>query len=370
MTLKPLLESDQGIHLTIYLDNRGDLIDLKNQLQESITKASEWLDPVLNTEEREKFLEPLSSLLEDARIFKELKGNIAIFRNQEYFRLLNIPIRVKAACYVATSFHVKPILKWMQTDKEFLVLALEKNAASLYLGSQSTFKLVDSMLFPDTLNEESSYTDRLNLSDFNARLAKEKETIAWLNLWLSQLTRNTKPKLFLSGEKSLVAKMSRRLRYTNAIKTPVIHIFSEHSVSVICSSIRKIMKAEAKDHLERYLFDFRVAEESRKVRKDLFEISKAAVQGRVRKLLVTDELNIFGKIDPKTGSIEIHPFDLDHEDDDLLDDLAQIVLSHGGEVIVASRDEIPKGGPILAILDGPRPDAEKTLSTQNKGQVL
>ena len=71
----------------------------------------------------------------------------------------------------------------------------------------------------------------------------------------------------------------------------------------------------------------------------------------MRKIIVTDELSIFGKIDPKSGGLAIHPFDLDHEDDCILDDLAQMVLSQGGEVIVAKRDEIPKGRPILAILD-------------------
>jgi hypothetical protein len=30
-TLKPILESSEGIHLTAYLPNRGDLVDLKSQ---------------------------------------------------------------------------------------------------------------------------------------------------------------------------------------------------------------------------------------------------------------------------------------------------------------------------------------------------
>lgn len=84
----------------------------------------------------------------------------------------------------------------------------------------------------------------------------------------------------------------------------------------------------------------------------------------MRKLIVTDELSIFGKIDSKSGGISIHPFDLDHEDDCILDDLAQMVLSQGGEVVVASRDEIPKGRPILAILDHEGEPLVKTEDVQ------
>jgi hypothetical protein len=85
--------------------------------------------------------------------------------------------------------------------------------------------------------------------------------------------------------------------------------------------------------------------------KNIFQIAKAAIQGRIRKLIVADEIRIFGKLDLKTGGMAIHPFDLDHEDDDILDDLAQTVLAQGGEVVLASRDEIPKGRPVLAILN-------------------
>ena len=61
-------------------------------------------------------------------------------------------------------------------------------------------------------------------------------------------------------------------------------------------------------------------------------------------------MNIFGKINKDTGGLAIHPFHLDHEDDDILDDLAQAVIKYGGEVVVAPTDQIPSGRPILALL--------------------
>jgi hypothetical protein len=232
------------------------------------------------------------------------------------------------------------------------------------MGSQDSFKFIDSILFPEFFKEKSSIDGYLSLKMARQLKVKQDETFIWLNEWITELTKSTKPKLFLAGESSLIESLNRNLKYTNAVTTAVAPSFGQHNVIDICASVRKILKAESKNTIEKSLTEFRLAEEGNRAQKNIFQISKAVVQGRVRKLIVTDELNIFGKIDKKSGGISIHPCDLDHEDDDILDDLAQMVLSQGGEVIVASRDEIPKGRPILAILDDDTKDLEKVEGHQ------
>lgn len=351
-TLKPILESENGVHITAYLVNRGDLIDLKSQLKTVISESYEWLiNSAMSMEERKRFLEPLDSLLLDARIFKQMKGNIGLFRTLDSFRVLNIPVDIQQSCQVATSFHVKPLLRWLQADRDFLLLGLDKDSAHLYLGSQDSFKLVDSILFPDFFKEKHSFDGYMSLKEARQKKVKEGETFAWLNEWVKQLTKTTKPKLFVAGEKSKVDGLNCHLQYANSVKTPISYSFGQHNISDICANIRKILKDESKKALEKSLLEFKFAEKGNRTRKNIFQISKAVVQGKVRKLIVIDDLSIFGKIDKKSGGLALHPFDLDHEDDCILDDLAQMVLSQGGEVIVAKRDEIPKGRPILAILD-------------------
>ncbi len=349
-TLKPLLESKDGIHLTAYLINRGNLIDLKAQLRTTINDAHEWLNKAMPLEEQKKFLEPLSALLKDTRIFKHMRGNIGIFRSAETFRVLNIPIEVQQSCQVATSFHVKPLLRWLQGDQEFLFLGLEKDSAHLYLGSQDTFKHIDSILFPDHSKENKNLSDYASLKKARQNKIKEAENYVWLNDWITEITKNYKPRLFVAGEPLLIQALSGKLKYKNLVSTPVFNSFSRSHVNEPCQIIRKIQKEESKKLIEKALLEFRFAEEGNRAKKNIFQISRAVVQGKVRKLIVTDEISIFGRIDEKSGGIAIHPVDLDHEDDCILDDLAQMVLSKGGEVIIAKRDEIPKGRPILAIL--------------------
>ncbi|MBP9707834.1 MAG: hypothetical protein KBD78_09320 [Oligoflexales bacterium] len=226
IALRQILESSEGIHLTAYLVNRGDLVDLKVQLNEIINETHEWLQSVQSLEEKHKFFKPLYALLNDSRIFKSMTGNIGIFRNKNSFRILNIAVDIEKQCHVASSFHVKPLLRSMQFDHDFL---------------------------PEFRNAE------------------------------------------------------------------------RQGLSV----------------------------------KNIFQISKAVVKGRVRKLIIADDWLIHGKVDKHTGSLTIHPFDVNHEDDDILDDLAQTVLAFGGEVVLVPRAEIPKSRPALAILQKRRKDSRK-----------
>lgn len=349
-SLKPILESSEGVHLSAYVVNRKDLSDLKLQILDIIFEAEECLAEVFDAEERKIFLEPLHGLMNDARILKNMKGNIGFFRNQNSFRVLNIPVDLVGQCHVATSFHVKPLLRWMQVDHDFLILGLTNESAHLYQASQNSVKKLDSVLFPQVYLENNNLKSGPNTKD---------KTFIWLNEWILQMTQKSSARLYLVGEKKLIRQLNQYLKYRPVVKAPILKRFDEESLGEVCSNIRLLYREEAKQTLERSLVEFRYAEELNLAKKNIFQIAKAAVQGQVKKLIIADGVNIFGKIDKKTGGLALHPFDLDHEDDDILDDLAQTVLASGGQVIVAARDEIPKNHPILAILEPRASDLEK-----------
>lgn len=224
-SFKPLLHSKNDLHLTAYLKNSTDPAEVKKQIYNVIATAHQLLHKVLPEEELDRFISPLRHLLKDNGFLSRFKGNIGLFRTRDHFRIVHIPVDVDYLCVIATSYHIKPLLRGIQS--------------------------VDS----------------------------------------NELARN--------------------------------------------------------------ILEFQQAERVRLGKRNLFQIAKAAVQGRIKKLIVTDGIQIFGKIDPRTGGISIHPVHSDHEDDDLLDDLAQMVLARGGEVVVAPKDSIPKNSPILAILKTP-----------------
>ncbi|MGE4131566.1 MAG: hypothetical protein AB7F86_07990 [Bdellovibrionales bacterium] len=356
VSLKPILASKGGVHLTAYLSNDGRPQDLGVQIIAAIEAAEDLVLPVLSPENTKKFLEPLVSLASDRNFLKRMNGNLALFRTLDSFRIINLPVEVNPICVVANSFHVKPLLKWLQVDREFLLLGIEPRMASLHHGTMSGIRHVDSVVLPEHLTPTGHHSTYSELKDSRLISARVKETMIWLNEWLQGLTKNAKvftPKLFVAGDARLTQALLGNLDYKDVHASPIYGQFRQALIPVICAEIRSHLRSDAKLQYERVIREFHLAEEERMAKKNLFEIGKAAATGQIKKLIVADGLSIFGKVDP-SGGVVIHPGHLDHEDDDVLDDLAQMVMEKGGEVMVADRSEIPKGRPALAILKGSR----------------
>ena len=359
--LKPLIESNEGQHLTAYLTNEKNIFHLRRQLRETLETAYEYLAPVMSPDALVKFVAPLHNAIADTKLLRNLKGNVGIFRNENLFRILSLPVPVEQTCVVATSFHVKPLLRWIQNDREFLFLGITEGTASLYHGNQNSFNLIETIIFPEAL-QKTSYPDSYeDLKKLRFKSHKYDETIEWLNEWIFSLTKEVKPVLFVAGKRELTGPLLKQCRYANTREQAIWPSFSQEKATEICMEIRSILKKNARKDLEHSLMEFYQAEELNLANKNIFQIAKAAIKGKVRKLIIADGIKIFGKIDKTSGGLSIHTAHLDHEDDDILDDLAQEVLAQGGEVVVASRHEIPKGRPILAIFEQPHSEQAKLL---------
>jgi hypothetical protein len=73
---------------------------------------------------------------------------------------------------------------------------------------------------------------------------------------------------------------------------------------------------------------------------DLSDVARAAVAGRVGTLLVESEKVLPGQLDRNTGAIQSGDLKSPHVED-MLDDLAEMVLLKGGEVVVVPSDRMP-----------------------------
>lgn len=355
--LKPLIESFDGLHLSAYIENDTGLLGLKHRIREAIDTAEDYLKPVLDLEARKKFLKPLEHLAKDSTMLKSFRSNIAIFRTKDSFRVINVPTPLENLCVVATSFHVKPLLKWLQSDQDFLFLGVEDGMVSLYQCSMGGLRHMDSVLFPirTTIMGEDDGT-YASLKRKRSYAQELRETWDWVNSWLSELPTHHRPRLFVVGEKEFSFGLLQRLNYRQKNKKPLEMKFTWKEAANVAIKIRQLMKEETKEALKMALMEFYWADDEKLARKNIYQIAQAAVQGRIRKLIVADGINIFGKVCKLTGGLNIHPAGIDHEDDDILDDIAQKVLMSGGEVIVAPQSELPNRLPALAILERHTPN--------------
>lgn len=334
-SFKSLIESSRGIHLSAYFRNSSDRKNLRFQLDRALATAREHLAPVLNDDQIRKFLDPLLSFFENEKSLSHIPGNFAIFRNLESFRIVRLPIAVEPLAVVADSFHVKPLLEWLQSEREFFFLGVEAEAVHLHYGNQSAFQHVDSIYF---------HPDHLRGAE---RRILASEVASWLKPLLLQFSADRSAHLYFAGDARFVRSVLRLARYPSEVRSPLFERYDQSLVAVACARIREKLQEDV-----RMILQDRVDEisQERKTVSILSQIARAVVQGRVKKLLIAGDLRIFGKFDRRNGVLSIYSRDLDHEDDDILDDLAQEVLRRGGDVVVVDHASMPRRLPALAVV--------------------
>jgi len=80
------------------------------------------------------------------------------------------------------------------------------------------------------------------------------------------------------------------------------------------------------------------------------EILFGLLNGKVKRMLIAKDQSVFGKINFSDYTIEFTHFHKDHEDDDLLDDFAQLALERGVSPLFVKSRQINNKRPIQAVL--------------------
>jgi len=93
------------------------------------------------------------------------------------------------------------------------------------------------------------------------------------------------------------------------------------------------------------------AERNGRTSSALQEIVQLALSNRVKHLFINEKIHVWGRIDGSTASFTYSPRQTAAEDD-VLDDLAEIVLKNHGAVTVLPSLKMPNGKAACAILSG------------------
>lgn len=371
---KPLLESSEGVHFTSYIENKNDIHDMKYQLDESINLAKEYLSDIMSDEDIDGFISPIEALRNKTDTLKKLNKNLALFRTKNSFRVMNVPVPVDTFTVVANSFHVKPLIKWMQTDREFLLLGLDDQFIHFYKGTLHTIEKWEQIPYPESILESLPEGGFKNIKDSKTRSSKIQETMEWVCDRVLDITFQTPAKVHLVAEQMFLNALQniRNSKYLFE-KKPIATEFNQHIILDVLNEIRSRIRKETRKEFQKQLVEFYYAEVLKTSKKNIYEIAKAAIQGKVKKLLVAEGVRIFGKLNKKTGDISLHPNQIDHEDDDILDDLAQEVLARNGKVIVANKNDIPNERTVLALVEDDLElrnyDTDKIISEVHKERL-
>lgn len=373
--IKELLAAEHSPSLSLYMpmnkhrsESPQNIIRFNNLLKE----MEESLRQKYSADEVREFINPIKDLSNNNSIWNKGFAGMAAFSAKGLFIVVGLNQAVEELVIVADSFHTKPLRKLSQSLDHYHVLGLSLHDFILFEGNRDSLteiELSDDM--PRTITEAlgDKITDK-NLTfgtyggigggstpmyhghgDKNEETEKDSERYFRM---VAQAVHDhySKP----SGWPLILVALPEHHNLFNKVnKNPLL---LSNTISIDPSSISKdklvdmawdIMEPEYNQRLDSLIDRFEQASADGKGSDDYREVAKAAVEGRVDTLIIEADRIIPIKITDYVSG-ETKKKDLTNPKvDDLLDDMGELVIKMGGEVMVMPKNKMPSDTGLAAI---------------------
>ena len=115
-------------------DNQQDPIRFRNLVRD----LEESLQKQFSKDEIQPLLEPFIALAEDRDFWNHTFDGLAVLGSKSTFRVYKLQRPVVALAVVAESFHLKPLVRILQSADRYQVLGLRLKEAKLFEGNRDS----------------------------------------------------------------------------------------------------------------------------------------------------------------------------------------------------------------------------------------
>jgi len=348
-----------------YPDNQQDPIRYRNLIK----SMEESLRQKYTKREIQPLMEPFQVLADERDFWNHTLDGLAILGASGFFRVYRLQRLVPEVVIVADSFHIKPLMRILQSADRYQVLGLNRREMKLFEGNRDVLDEIEPAqgvprTITDALGEE--FTESPTLTAFSPRAggpairhgygSKQDELDIDAERFFRTVDRgvlehHSRP----SGLPLILAALPehqnlfRQITHNPFLLTDGIDI---HPDALDADALRerawRVVEPQYLARLAGLVDEFGTAKSKGLGSDELAPVAQAAVNGRVATLLVDADRRVAGRIDEASGEIEYG--DLAHpEIDDLLDDLGELVVKKGGEIVIVPGERMPTRTGIAAI---------------------
>jgi hypothetical protein len=340
-------------------DNQQDQIRFRNLLK----TLEESLKQKYPNRAVKPLLEPFKQLADDPEFWNHTLDGLAVLASADQFRVYRLQRPVAELAVAADSFHTKPLMRIAQSADRYHILGINRQTASLYEGNRDALDQVElPPNVPATL--EAALGDTQTTEKRAARSSFDSDALGATtrhgkDMHQHAIDRDTE-QFFRAVDRAILENYSRpngiplllaalpehHNLFRRVSQNPYLarESLDVHPDSISTEELQKrtweIMLPRYLERLAGLVNAFADARSKGLGTDDLAEAATAAVGGRIATLLIEADRIIPGRIDADTGKISRE--DLGHpEVDDLLDDLGELVIRTGGEVIIVPKERMP-----------------------------
>ena len=350
-------------------DSPQDPIRFKNLLREAERQLSAT---GMGPRAVKALLKPAQDLLNDASFWMHQYEGLAVFLSPDGFHEYRLPFQVKEQLIIAQSYYTKPLLPLFMHNGHYYILAISQDEVRLFEGTQHSVGQIDlpegtPERLEDTLREDGA-EKQLQFHTGTAQggtrdgmfhghgPGDEEEKVLiekYLNLvdaGLREVFREQQAPLVLAGVDYLLPLYRKVSEYPHIMPEGITgspeHVRPEALQKQAWSIVEPYFRGETEKVLEQY----QQSASTGRAAAGVEEVVPAAFNGRVDKLLLAIDANVWGTFDPETGAVSLDPAGQGAEANlALLDFAALKTLEQSGMVYALPQDEMPTDAPIAAI---------------------
>ena len=311
-------------------------------------------------------LRPFHDLAENREFWNRTLDGLAVLANANIFRVYRLQRPTPEKAIVADSFHLKPLIRILQSADRYQVLALTRRTVRLYEGNRDALDeapLAENVprTLEDALGDElteptltGSTRGGSGRAIFHGHGSKKDQTDIDTERFFRAVDRavwlmHSRP----SGLPLILAALpEHHAIFRKVSRNPLLsdNTISANPESLDADALRRLgWEAELPQYLaltEELVDRFQSARPRGLASDNLKQVAAAAVKARVSTLLVDADRHVPGRVDLDSGSIDTGPAP---DVDDLLDDLSELVLRRGGQTVVIPRERMPTQTGVAAI---------------------
>jgi hypothetical protein len=377
--IEKLLQPSGGPCVSLFMptvragDTQQNPIRFKNLLREAEKRLIEHGHLRQNRNGDGDFLDPLRALTDDRAFWEHQQEGLALFRSQQVFRTLKLPLEVGELVVVEDRFHLKPIFPLLSGDGHFYILALALKNSRLIRASRHHAEEVDletegvPRSLEEALGDLSRRFTQMQPGTSSKMVARspifaghgtgEDDLKAEMVNYFHRLDDGLRKIIDRDAPVVLAGVEYLLPRYREASEHPNIQddALTGNAEGLRPEELRDLAWPIVEPH---FLKDRRRAEErfgelsgTGRATSSLEEILPAAHDGRVETLFTPRGVRSWGTYDGEARRIHLQEDQAQQSNgsEDLIDLAAVQTFLNGGAVFAVERDQVPGEGPVAAI---------------------
>jgi len=313
------------------------------------------------------------ALASDYRFWQHTRDGLAVFATRDTFDIFRLPRTVNPLAVVADSAHTKPLLKYLQTQQDrYHLLVLSTNTAQLFEGDQYHLDELDISEdgVPESMIDALDHEQRdlhATLAAYRTATGEEWDTRQNHGLRKTNIDNDIE-QFFREVDRAVLARYSapsglpliiaalteHHHLFRRASQNPYLHDTGIHGNAAAMDedTLReeawKVYEPVYAAKVDGLVERFNHAASKGLGVDQLNQIAKDAYDGKVASLLVEEHRIIPGRIVDREN-LFIDAERTEGLTDDVLDDLAALVMQQGGEVWVIPAGRMPTATGAAAI---------------------